>query len=360
MREKSKENNVLILEAGGSHIECVHTMLHLLHLRQKKIYLTCNEKLVDSVVERDKLAGLFPLPDKISGVQKLRVFVLIRRYIHKHSIGTIIFNTTEITTVRDLLLFLPKMNYVGVVHNAAKLEKSSTLTRLMGWRVKKIFLLSNYLLQQTKPYPIFKVSVFLPIYFPAPAPIEVEKKEGEFWIVVPGWANSSRRDYAGLIAALTHYGHGSSLRFILLGKYDLDDIITEEMKNSDWWQKHFVVFSDFVGYDIFHAYMKKADLVLPLLKKEDAFYAQNRISGAFNLGLGYRLPLLLPETYRPNTDLQPYSMYYKDMQELMEILLHFNTEHKEKQNDIAHQYENSPFNNLEKMADKVCDFIFSK
>jgi hypothetical protein len=354
-------NNVLVVEIGGSHIECVHSMVHLLHLKHNRVFLSCNEKLIDSAIEKNKLSDILPLPNKISGIQKFRVFLNVRRYIKRHAIGTVVFNTTEIALVRDLLLFLPKMNYVGVVHNAAKIEKSSTLSKLMSWRIKKILLLSNYLLKQIKPFSIFKVSVFFPIYFPQPALMEITKPEGEFWIVVPGGASNSRRDYEGLITTLREHGTlPSSLRFVFLGKYYLEDIVTEELRNSDWWKRHFIVFNQFVDYDTFHAYLKKTDVLLPLLKKEDDFYGQIRISGAFNLGLGYKLPFLLPESYRPNTDLQPYSMYYKDMQELIEILLHYNSVHRDKLNEITLQYKNGPFNNFGRMADEVCDFIFSK
>ena len=359
---KLNQHNVLILEIGGSHIECVHTMLHLLHLKQCKVHLACNEKLVASVIEKDKLTGLLTFPNEISKKQQFGIFFQLRKYIYQHSIGTLLINTTEITIVRDMLLFLPKLNYVGIVHNAAKLEKSFTLTKLIGRRVKKIFVLGNYLLQQINPAPVFKVAPLFPVYFPPPLPIEIKKNVGDFWVVVPGVALNKRRDYEGLLAALRK--HGSlpvSLKFILLGIYDLDDIVTEEMKASAWWQNHFIVFNGFVDYNTFHSYMKKSDVVLPLMRmEEDDFYGRSRILGSFNLGLGYQLPFILPETYKQNTDLLPYSLYYKNLDELVEMLMHFNTTYKQEQNNILQQYKNSPFNNIDAMADEVCNFIFSK
>ena len=205
---------------------------------------------------------------------------------------------------------MPRLNYAGVIHNASKLEKSFTVTKLIGRRVKKVFVLGNYLLQHVKPAPVFKVAPFFPVYFPAPKQIEIKKADNELWVVVPGVALNKRRDYKGLFDALKKYGTlPPTLRFVFLGIYDLDDIITPEMKASDWWKQHFIIFNGFIDYNTFHSYMKNCDVVLPLLRKEeDDFYGSSRISGSFNLGLGYQLPFILPATYKQNTDLLPYSI----------------------------------------------------
>lgn len=359
---KRNIHNVLILEVGGSHIECVHTMIHLLHLNQHKIHLACNEHLSASVIEKDKLAGLLLLPGEISKQQQFGIFFKLRRYINSNAIGTVIINTTEITIVRDMLLFLPRLNYVGIVHNAAKLEKSFTLTKLIGRRVKKIFVLGNYLLQQIKPDPIFKVAPFFPVYFPPPFQVDIKKEAGDFWIVVPGVALNKRRDYAGLVAALKRQENlPANIKFVLLGIYDLFDIVTEEERATGWWKNHFITFSGFVNYNTFHSYMQLADIILPLLRRdENDFYGDSRISGSFNLGLGYQLPFFLPKAYEQNTDLLPYSIYYKDLDELVNMLVYPDNTYKQLQPDIKQHYKNSLFNNVDAMADEVCNFIFSK
>ncbi len=359
---KLNPNNVLILEIGGSHIECVHTMLYLLHIKQCNVHLACNKKLVASVIEKEKLTGILTLPDDITKKQQFGIFFKLRKYIFSNAIGTMVINTTEITIVRDMLFFLPQLNYVGIVHNAAKLEKSFTLTRLISRRVKKIFVLGDYLLQQVQPAPVFKTAPFFPVYFPPPVPVEIKKPAGDFWVVVPGVAINKRRDYAGLLNTLKNYKNiPASLRFIFLGIYDLDDIVTEEMKASAWWKNHFITFKGFIDYNTFHSYMKKSDVVLPLLyASEDDFYGSSRISGSFNLGLGYKLPFILPEAYKKNTDLQPYAVYYKNMNELPEILLHFNDTYQQAQNSIMQRYKEGPFNSINAMADEVYNFIFSK
>lgn len=359
---KRNLNNVLILEIGGSHIECVHTMIHLLHLKQHKVYLACNEHLSSSVIEKDKLAGLLTLPSQISKKQQFGIFFKLRKYINSNAIGTVIINTTEITIVRDMLLFLPKLNYAGIVHNAAKLEKSFTLTKLIGQRVKKIFVLGNYLLQWIKPDPKFKVASLFPVYFPPPEHVEVNKKPGDIWIVVPGVALNKRRDYAGLLAALKKQKNlPGNIKFVFLGIYDLFDIVPEEERATEWWDNHIITFKGFVDYNTFHSYMKLSDVVLPLLRRdENDFYGDSRISGSFNLGLGYQLPFLLPKAYEQNSDLQPYSIYYNDLDEVVNRLVHFDDTVKQQQFDIKQRYKSSLFNNVDDMAGEVCNFIFSK
>jgi len=356
------KNNVLILEIGGSHIECVHTMLHLLHLKQHKVFLACNEKLAASVIEKDKLAGLLLLPDDISKKQQFAVFFQLRKYIRQNNIGTMVINTIELTLIRDMLFFLPKLNYVGIIHNAAKLERSFTVTKLIGRKVKKVFVLGNYLLQHVKPAPKFKTAIFFPVYFPPPVQQPVKKNEGDFWVAVPGVALNRRRDYAGLLDALKKYGAlPSNLRFVFVGIYDLYDIVSEEMETSAWWQQHFIIFKGFVDYNTFHSYMAKCDAVLPLLRRdENDFYGDSRISGSFNLGLGYQLPFILPESYKANTDLYPYAVYYDNMDALVKMLAGFNTDYKMEQERIKLEYKKGPFHNIDAMADDVCNFIFSK
>lgn len=345
---------------GGSHIECVHTMLHFMHLKQCNVHVACNQKLVSSLIEKEKIKNILSLPDEISKKAQFKIFFQLRKYIKQNKIDTVIINTVELTIIRDLLFFLPSLNFVGIIHNAKKLEKSFTITKLVAGKVKKMLVLGNYLMDKIKPAPVFKTASFFPVYFPNPPHGNVTKPKDEYWIVIPGLATSARRDYAKLISEIANADNiPASFRFIFLGKYELYDIISDEIKESTWWKQHIIIFDGVIDYNTFHSWLGLSDIILPLLKiDDDDFYGDSRISGSFNLGFGYQKPFLLPLSYKKNTDLIPYSIYYEGMEGLINQLLDF-VNNKKEQERIYNNYQNSPYNHTDQMADDIYNFIFA-
>lgn len=352
---------VLLLEMGGSHIECIYTFAHFLQLKKHEVYLACNEKLLPLFPGRDQLNGILSLPDKISGISQVGIFLTIRKYILRHKIDTLVINTTEPTIIRNFSFYIPrKVNCTGVVHNAKKLEKSFTFTKILSGKISKFFVLGDYLLQETRPDPVFKVAAFFPIYFPPTTATTVTKPEGEFWITIPGEAEQKRRDYLALIALLQENGLPGNIKFIFLGKYKLEDVIEYETTNTGWWKKYIIHFNERVDYNSFHAYIRQSDIILPLIKlQQDDLYGNSRISGSFNLGLGYHKPFLLPHTYSANTDLAPYSIYYDNMDDLAQKIRNVCAE-PSLLDDIRKRYSNGPFKNVDAMADDIVSFIALK
>jgi hypothetical protein len=352
--------NILLIEMGGSHIECVHSMVHFLYLSKCSIHLACNKKLVPSVIEKNKLSFLLELENEFSPMEQLKTFFTIRKYIRKNKIDTIIINTAEITVIRNLSFFLPAINCVGIVHNAKKLEQSFTFTKILSRRIKKFFVLGDYLLSRINPDPIFKVASFFPVYFPKVKQLTPIKPLPDFWVIVPGEAEQQRRDYVAFIDAVKHTPDlQKNIKFIFLGKYNLQQNFDSAITTSNWWKERFITFDDYLDYDTFHSYIQQANFILPLLKiGKDDFYGSSRISGSFNLGLGYKKPFLLPERYRENKDLANYSIYYTSMKELLLTIQQLSMNDFE-QIKIAAAYENGPFKNIDSLAEKVVSFIAS-
>jgi hypothetical protein len=112
-----------------------------------------------------------------------------------------------------------------------------------------------------------------------------------------------------------------------------------------------------VPYDIFHQYIQQSDFILPLIKMEnDTMYGLARISGSFNLGLGYKKPFLLPENYQANTDLLPYSLYYKNTNQLLDLIANSNSD-KSSIARMEKNYNTGNFKDFNLMADQFCAFI---
>lgn len=351
---------VLIIEVGGSHIECVHSMVHYLHMKNCSVFLACNKKLTGAVTEREKITALLELPDDPTNKQHIGIAFALRRFIRKHRIEAVVFNTTEITIVRNLLLLLPRLNYTGIVHNAKRLEKSFTFTKIISRKMKKFFVLSDYLMSKLHAFELFRIESFYPIYFPAVTTLNPVKSPNEYWITVPGEVFTNRRDYLALINEVEHNNQlAENIKFILLGCNHLDEETNNRLNNSPQLKKHFVVFDHYLSYNLFHSYIQQSDFILPLLKADDdGFYGSGRISGSFNLGIGYRLPFLLPTSYQENQDIAPYSLYYSNMQHLLSIIEQFVQDQNIKK-QIAEAYASGKFTNEQLMADKVVHFILS-
>lgn len=352
--------NVLIIEVGGSHIECVHSMVQYLHLKNNSVFLACNKKLISSVAEREKIVALLELPDRPTNRQHLRIAYRLRKFILKNKIQAVVFNTTEITIVRNLLLLLPWLNYTGIVHNAKRLEKSFTFTKIISRKMKKFFVLGDYLVSKLNAHQQFQIESFYPIYFPAITTFGPVKPPDECWITIPGEVFTDRRDYLSLINEVEHNNQlSANIKFILLGYNHLDEETNKLLTNSSQLKKHFITFDHYLSYDLFHSYIKQSDYILPLLKTDDdGFYGSGRISGSFNLGIGYQLPFFLPDTYRENQDIAPYSIYYKDIQHLLAIIQRTEADQTSKK-QLAQTYKTGKFNNEQLLADKVYNFISS-
>lgn len=351
--------NILLIEAGGSHIECMYSLIHILSRNNERVFVACNKKLVSLLKEPSKLAGLLELPDDISKKQHFLLSLKIRKYIRQQKIEAVVINTTEIRFIRNLLFLLPKLNYTGIIHNTKGLEKSFTFTKLVSRKVRKFFVLGDYLLSELNPHPVFRVAPFYPVYFPEVKTAFAKKSANEIWITIPGIAEQNRKDYLGLMQAIERNELDPAIKFIFLGKNKLSQPMIAQLSDSDKLKQHVITFANYIDYDEFHSYIQQSDFILPLLKtSNDDFFGNNRISGSFNLGLGYKLPFLLPESYNVNSDLQPYSIYYSDLNNMLNQVQALQGDQTDVLK-IKKAYDSGRFNKVDEVLQDAYKFILS-
>ncbi len=349
--------NVLIIELGGSHAECIYSTVHFLKHNHCEVHVACNESLVRFLPESLQLSGILDLPNHLNFFRQIQSFIQIRKYISDHRIDTIIINTTEIKVVRNLSLVLPRKNTIGLVHNAQKLKNSSTFSKILYRKIKKYLVLSDYLLTEIDPLPKYNVSSFYPIYFPKVEILSPLKSADEYWITIPGIVNLERRDYLSLVHYISKHTFPENIKFIFLGKFNEREDLVTALADSGVWHSQIKTFDYQLEYNEFHSYIQQSDLMLPLINSEaNGFYGNTRISGTFNLGLGYKKPFLLNRKYESNKDLSCFSHYYDTMEELAEIILHL---YYQNFNDPAIQdaYQESIFNDMERMSIRFYDFV---
>lgn len=353
--------NVLIVELGGSHMENVYTIVHLLYLKNQTIYLACNEKLSGLIKEKDKIEEIFLVPDDLTAFKtQIATFKKIRRIVRDRKVDLIIFGTSEIKPVRNLLPFLNGVKCIGIVHDSQKLENSGTFKHIYPFWIKGYLVFGDYIRNNLVKFPQNKLFPFYPAYFPKPDESLSEKKGKEKWVVVPGIVASERKDYKLLLEKLSEGPFPKNLKLIFLGKFPKEEIFLWSLLHKiNANAQNIIVFDDFVNYDIFHNYISSADFLLPLLKiSGDSFYNKSRISGAFNLAYGYQLPIILPSSYAENTDLTRYAIYYETIENLIEILK-LVSNNVDLESDIKTRYQSGKTFNLEGMANRFLSFISS-
>ncbi len=350
--------NVLILELGGSHFENIYALIHLLKLKQCKLYLICNEKLVDLLNNKEQLEHILPVPNEFTIATQLKTIFTIKKYIKERNIDAVIIGTTEVTMIRNLSFFLPKINITGIVHNAKKLEGSFTISKIIFRRVKKFLVFGDHVFSHLKPEKKFKVSSFFAIHFPPVSKLLVQKHPGEKWMVLPGIVDGTRRNYTGFFHELEIEDLPATTKIILLGflNRETQQHIETEIKRLNALGKNIVWFNHFLGYDLFHSYIQQADILIPLYKTEgDSFYADTRVSGTNHLGIAYQLPFLLPESYK-NEDVQPYAVYYKDNKELIQKIK-FIAADATILTELKANYTKTDKFDAQKQADKLYQFL---
>ncbi|MDR2474691.1 MAG: hypothetical protein LBD45_02420 [Bacteroidales bacterium] len=314
--ENKSEKSVALLELGAAHAECLHTQIHYLTSNGYRVHLICDNITWTRIKETNLLAGVQIHSADNSLFHQFALLLKIHFYIRQQRISRLVFNTTEINVVRNLFLIsFPKiLNITGILHNAEKLVDGRSIRYIVGKRMQKFFLLSEYLKEKFEPLTDFKLSVFYPVYFPPFTICPIEKSTDEFWITIPGGVNPTRKDYTGLLTCLLKEVLHPKIKLIFLGASDarIYPEIDALLAQTKLRETQILTFTGFVEYDVFHSYIAKSDLIMPLIHPyRDGFYRDSRISGAFNLSFAYKIPLLVEESMQKWTDLQGAAFYYR-------------------------------------------------
>lgn len=350
--------NVLIIEIGGSHVENMYTLILLLKRKGCNLHIICNAKLVSLLNDTSIVSRITAVPDALTPARQVRSFLLIRRYIRKEKIDAVIIGTTEITVVKNLTFFLPAMNITGIVHNARKLEQSFTFSTIMFRRIRKYLVMGDHLLHQLKAEPKYAVGALNAYFFPPVAQLLVQKPAGQTWVVIPGAVEEKRRDYTGCFDALSRSHIKENLHIILPGYYNepAQPAIAAAIRRLCQAGCKVTTFDHYLSYDLFHSYVQQSDVLLPLYKTgDDTFYAGARISGTNNLGLAYRIPFLLPDTYS-NDDVTPFAISYHDNEALAATILQLAAGNLSLQ-QITDNYNAARHLDIDVQADKLMRFI---
>ncbi len=252
---------------------------------------------------------------------------LLRDQLHQSPFTHVFHVTAYGREPLKLAQHLEPLPQVGLIHNTQKLQRFSWLQWRLRRYLKHFFVLRPGLLGGiSKTYPLS----YLPIHFcppsfyrlipPSPLP------HGSIYIAIPGRIEYKRRDYFSLIEALRHLKGRDRFRFLLLGPSeaphsDYPDLATrlEQVGYADL----FIRFAEVIDFPRYHAYIQQSRAVLPLVHLEPAKakpYLRYQIMGAFPLAHLYKKPLLLPQAFADEPDLEDSSFFYDSPQALAQRL----------------------------------------
>ena len=292
--------NIALIEFGG-HIECcIYSQLRFLRDSGYRVHLVCL-KSFESTVKAFGNADEYHFLDEQSGpIGRIRQVRRIHRYLRANGIGKIVINSFSGEMVKLLLLFARGLDIFGIIHGTEKLSRSRWV-RLLSGKVNGFFLLNDHLLQHC-PTDIGSIQSLYTIFFPEYPARELPKAEKEFWVCVPGQLEYKRRNYPGLLEELSADLNGN-IRFILLGRSAHTGGDGADFRSKIRGNDRFILFDDFVDEPLFHSYIARSDVILPLLGGR-ARYVKEAISASFNLSFGYRIPMVIEEELMFIEDLQ--------------------------------------------------------
>jgi len=304
-----------LIEIGGSHDECLYSQLLFLNGEANETHLICSENLKKQVSDFEYFEAKYFFDFQTSKWKRVRSIYRLWKQIRKEKYDIVIFNTAQGSVLRSLLLlpYAKYTNFVGVMHNAHKLFKSSS-QKIISRRIKKYFVLNDYVTTIQERLPQLKIASFYPIFFPKFKSVAIDKPTDETWICIPGQLQKKRRDYKGLIDSLSAESIPDTIRFLLLGRCTKENECAEikEKIEKKGLSKNFVFWDKFIPNDLFYSYIQKSDYIMPLVSAEnEPAYLTHKISGSFNLAFAYKKPLLMEERFQHIEDFKENALFYK-------------------------------------------------
>jgi hypothetical protein len=307
---------VVLIEFGGSHAECLYSQILFLKAENIYVSLICSKDLESQVSQFTEADEKLFFDFNGGKLESYKNIFIIWKYIIKNQFSKVIFNSAHGGLIKALLLlpFPSGIEFIGTIHYLHKL-KNSIGQKIIGRKVKKQFVLSDYLLEKLKTKTIKGFHSFYPIFFPAFEKVELMKPEGEIWICIPGGVQFTRRDYMSLLEGLEKEELNKNIKFIILGKCakEGDGLKVRNKIKSLGLKNNFVLWDQFVENNTFLTYMINSDYIMPLIHRESSNFNlyEDQISGNFNLAFAYKIPFLCDDCLKEMDDLKDNSIFYK-------------------------------------------------
>lgn len=319
---------VAIVEIGGSHDECI--LSQVLALKEKGCYVVFCGTL--EIYQRNALfQDLFDefheiiFPKTMLG--DFRTMRQLSKWFVKNDVFKVIANTAQGGHIRNLVLTSSrKIEFYGIVHTI-KMFSGSFTQWLISRKMKRFFVLNDTLLDKIPVQKGRDINSFYPLDYPS-FNMQLDKGLDERWMVIIGGVENRRKDLTGFIDIAKNAP--LNVKFIFLGKTDPSREETKaflDKLNENSLQNTVLTFDYFIDQELFDAYLKKADGILPLVHPTTPSateYFNRQISGALNIAFSYHIPLFVHDEYKNWEDFRTGVHFYhmkNCQQQLIEFIL---------------------------------------
>jgi hypothetical protein len=326
---RNVQKKAALIEICGSHDECLYAQALFLEKSDFEVHIIISSDLNERFGLYENIHAILSLDFSKNRFKNFISLLKIIKYINKNNIENVIINTASGELIEYLTLLLPKrIKVFGVIHSLKKLTASFS-QKIINRRIKKYFLLNDYLLPFVPKVVLHdtKFESFYPIYFPYKTEI-IKKPKDEFWIVIPGYVEYKRRDYLGFLDLLKDKKLDKSIKFLIMGNSShiySDGKNLENLVSEIGYKDNFIFYYKFLQPEIFLNYIAVSDLILPLMHPGIDFYPDyinNQISGTINLAFSFKKPMLLFKDFNMMDDFKASSFFYDlpEMHGLIELL----------------------------------------
>jgi hypothetical protein len=306
---------VAILEIGGSHDECLLSQFSALKTAGMETYFISSNALWNRNTKLSEVVDHFiPFEMEKKNLKDFLKIIKLNKFFVSENISMVVFNTAQGAHVRNFCLTASKKTeYIGVIHTINKFKKSFT-QKIIHRKIKKYFVLNDYLRSQITPPNGIQVQSFYPLRFPK-FDKQIFKSDEELWIVIIGGVEFRRKDLLGSLVLMDKINE-ANIRYVFLGKSDLQhpDIISFKATLQNYtFNSQVFLFDTFIDEETYDAYLKGADFIWPMVHPETPSaeeYFKNQISGAMNISFGYKIPMLVHEDYSKTWDDLEYAFSY--------------------------------------------------
>ncbi|MEL6535047.1 MAG: hypothetical protein AAFQ98_06520 [Bacteroidota bacterium] len=314
----------LVAEFYNAHLETLYPQVFYLEASGHTVWVAVQDTYAVAVQNHLPGRTVIALPTKGFSARWLAPWKVLRT-LWRHRIPKLAVNTLTSNLGRRLtfgLWWLPRVQPAAVLHSSNRLRPRLS-QRIIQTRFRRYWLLSAHQHEHLPVRPTrSQIGTLWPVVLEDPQspgaglqPLSSISEEATVRIAIPGHANRQRRDYQALFGALEkRQPKPGEVLFFLLGDYsaqDGPDILQEiqdrELTHYFRWYTHRLP-----QYD-FNQQVRACHAILPLLHPGQAGYEKYqtvKTSGSLNLAPALGLPMLVPQGFLMDKEIQPWVIRY--------------------------------------------------
>lgn len=308
-----KKKRIALVEIGGSHDECLLTQMHAIQSRGHDIVLITSPEVLDrNPAFATYTNEIFTLD--IARLSRKGQARKVWKLLNAARVDMAVINTAQGKVIRRLCLkaLFSKIEFVGIIHTTRMFTESFT-QKVIHRKIKKYFLLSEFLMDKVSPQKGLSLEYFYPLRFPT-SEESVERSNKQIAII--GGVEERRKDLSGFLEMIQKI-EDLKIRFVFLGKSDLEKPEVQPFLNAikeAGLGDRVKTYDHFVSQDEFDKVVRSSDLILPLVHPNTPSadqYFRNQISGAMTVSFGYKVPMMIHEEYQHIEEMREASFYYQ-------------------------------------------------